>query len=198
MVFDGLTKDIPGFDYTRILNAVCNMDPNLWLQDTHRQNSYWMHGDTQTLRIIWLDNSWPATKVPQPENYFNGDSEVVESCLELSRFLEKHYQGTTLKLIVSKLIAGGKILEHWDKSLCFQSAHRNHLPIITNSQVNFYLNGIKNNFLAGNLFEINNQVMHYVENDSNEDRIHIICDVIENETLNNIKKFIPRKTDYKG
>ena len=56
--------------------------------------------------------------------------------------------------------------------------HRIHIPIITNDQVIFHIDKIPFFLEEGKVYEINNQKLHSVENNSNFDRVHLIIDIL--------------------
>jgi len=55
-----------------------------------------------------------------------------------------------------------------------------HIPITTNDKVVFTVDGEKKNMQVGEFWEIDNSQDHSVENQGNEDRIHLIVDWMPN------------------
>ena len=53
---------------------------------------------------------------------------------------------------------------------------RTHIPIITNDLVTFTIGGETKQLKEGEIWEINNINEHSVDNNSNENRIHLILD----------------------
>ena len=62
------------------------------------------------------------------------------------------------------------------------NSHRIHIPIVTGENNIFLVNGELKNMQVGEMWEINNELPHMVENRSDEDRIHLIVDWIPNYT----------------
>ena len=60
---------------------------------------------------------------------------------------------------------------------------RHHIPIVTNDEVWFYVDGEKKNLKTGEIWEIDNTKLHKVENLSNKDRVHVIVDILPNDFL---------------
>ena len=77
----------------------------------------------------------------------------------------------------------GKINEHYDTGLNFSLSHRLHLPIITNDDAFLYIDNKRFNLKVNQLVEVNNKQMHFVENNSDYDRIHLIIDYIPKKHL---------------
>ena len=57
-----------------------------------------------------------------------------------------------------------------------------HIPIITNDKVVFAVGGQEKYMQVGELWEINNELVHTVANHGDEDRIHLIIDWVPNYT----------------
>ena len=85
--------------------------------------------------------------------------------------------------MAAKLLAGQKIIQHWDKHPSFHCGHRIHVPITTNSRVRFMIDGQPYRFKIGEAYEINNQLNHSVMNKGNEDRITFIFDYVPKEEV---------------
>ena len=58
--------------------------------------------------------------------------------------------------------------------------HRIHIPIVTNEKSIFFVNGEEKNMRGGEIWEIDNEAVHMVENRSDADRIHLIVDWMPN------------------
>jgi aspartyl/asparaginyl beta-hydroxylase (cupin superfamily) len=97
--------------------------------------------------------------------------------------LEQLYNGKVGKAILTKLKAGKKINGHTDRGNYLDISRRNHIPITTNNKVFFAIGKGLLNMHEGECWEINNMQYHEVINDSEEDRIHLIIDIIPNEYI---------------
>lgn len=76
-----------------------------------------------------------------------------------------------------KLAAGAAIKPHRDHALGYEDGHfRLHIPIITNSQIYFILNGLRLVMQPGECWYTNVNYEHSVVNRSQEDRIHLVID----------------------
>lgn len=118
-----------------------------------------------------MDNSKP--KNSELLDIFHNISE------DLKNACTSHYGSGVIESIQFSLVpAKAKIKKHYDNGLLFSLSHRIHLPIITNKNVNFHIDDKIFNFKINQLVEINNKKEHYVENNSDDDRIHLIIDFI--------------------
>ena len=112
-------------------------------------------------------------------------NEILLKCNYFKKILEE--LNTEIYLVrIMKLKAGGYIAPHTDK-LLNDNVIRCHLPIITNSDVHFYMGNEKKidyNLEAGNLYYINaKNAEHYVKNDSKFDRINLVIDMKPNNKM---------------
>ena len=98
---------------------------------------------------------------------------------DITQILNSNYgNGSVYNIQFSLMPPGKKIASHYDTGLDFSLSHRIHLPITTNSDVRFYIEDCLFKFKQGQLVEINNKKIHYVENDSEISRVHLIVDYI--------------------
>lgn len=75
-----------------------------------------------------------------------------------------------------------EIKEHFDNDTSYEDGFfRIHVPIITNSQVFFYVDKKLVPMKMGECWYANFQLPHSVENKSNEPRIHLTLDCIRND-----------------
>ena len=80
--------------------------------------------------------------------------------------------------LLAKLPSKERIIPHKDSGIHLLLTNRIHLPIKTNPNVKFYIEGKAYEFAAGRCFELSNEKQHSVQNLSNEDRVHLIVDIL--------------------
>ena len=100
----------------------------------------------------------------------------------LDRLVPK-YGAIVSKLLLVKLPASEEVAEHADIGPTLEAARRIHIPIITNDKVRFTVGSTSVNMLAGCAYEIDNQKLHYVENNGDIDRVHMIIDIYDEATF---------------
>ena len=134
--------------------------------------------------IYYLDNifNWEIGSLYKP-NIINNNSELWKSILPIINFLEKTHNGKHGRIILPKLFANCEIPNHVDGGDYLDVVRRNHIPIITNSNVFFCFDEEKINMKEGEIWEINNMKNHSVINNSDFDRIHLIIDVIPKQYI---------------
>ncbi|HWK36934.1 aspartyl/asparaginyl beta-hydroxylase domain-containing protein [Sphingomonas sp.] len=83
-----------------------------------------------------------------------------------------------------RLAAGSRILEHSDVRLDAESGMaRLHVPIRTNADVRFLLNGVPVTMTPGSCWYLRLSDPHAVTNDGASDRVHLVIDVDVNAWL---------------
>jgi aspartyl/asparaginyl beta-hydroxylase (cupin superfamily) len=82
------------------------------------------------------------------------------------------------KLMLAQLIADGEITAHKDGGN-LKKIHRCHYVLKSNDSCIFKIDHKPYSFKEGEVFEFNNQSLHYVKNSGNEDRVHLICDILD-------------------
>ena len=83
-----------------------------------------------------------------------------------------------------RLTAGSSIKEHADHDLdADRGMARLHIPLVTNSQVAFLLNGSEVGMKAGEVWYLRLSDPHSVTNLGQTDRIHLVLDAVVNDWL---------------
>jgi hypothetical protein len=86
-----------------------------------------------------------------------------------------------------KLRAGSSIREHRDYNLGYEDGEvRFHVPVLTNPEVEFYLNGQRVIMGEGECWYLNFNLPHKVVNHSPTDRIHLVIDCIVNDWVSQL------------
>lgn len=81
-----------------------------------------------------------------------------------------------------KLRAGSSIREHKDYNLSYEDGEaRFHVPVLTNADVEFYLNQQRVVMNEGECWYLNFNLPHRVVNRSATDRIHLVIDCVVND-----------------
>jgi hypothetical protein len=78
------------------------------------------------------------------------------------------------RVMLARMAPGGVIHPHRDQNPAAKWPHKIHVPLITNDDVTFYVDGKGYHFAEGEAVEVNNMGLHAVENRGSSDRIHLI------------------------
>lgn len=164
------------FDVAAIKKRVDEISDARW-SESERERLFAVHRDTQSLLMVHFEDY--QYKKPDYRDLFHELKGELRPALD---YIGNYYQnnGFIVRMILAKLVAGGKIPAHTDAGFSLLNCHRVHLPIITNDDVVFSVGGEDINMQVGELWEINNGSVHSVENRSTEDRVHLIVDWMPN------------------
>jgi hypothetical protein len=78
------------------------------------------------------------------------------------------------RIMLARMAPGGVIHPHRDQNPAAKWPHKIHVPLLTNDEVTFYVDGKAYHFAEGEAVEVNNMGLHAVENRGSSDRIHLI------------------------
>jgi len=143
-------------------------------------------GETDAIRMIHSDPTqkiFVDTKDLQVSPYF---------CKVLSFF-----ESTIFAARLMRLASGSVIKEHTDDGLRFEDGVvRIHVPVLTNPDVDFYLNGSRVVLTAGSCWYLRLSDPHRVSNRGKTDRVHLVIDMKVNGWLT--KMFRSEKSKQRG
>ena len=174
-------------DVQDLKNKINTLD---WTEHTLRQKLFKVHEHTQTLEIMWDMQSLQSDKIGKIHpNYYELN---MESFLNnIKPIYETNFgKGHFIRVLFVKLKSNTNIAPHVDTGKSLVNSKRTHIPIITNDLVTFTIGGEIKNLKEGEIWEINNIKEHSVDNNSSEDRIHLIIDWYVYPLNINIKKSI--------
>lgn len=83
------------------------------------------------------------------------------------------------KVMLARLLAGGKIDLHRDGAGANLNTHKIHVPLLTNDDVRFQFDNAEFQLQPGEAYEVNNITRHGGRNDGGEHRIHLIFEVFD-------------------
>lgn len=179
---EGIRK-IFEYDINKFKKYVSSLEESDWSKWTERQKPNSNHQYTQSIKIQWIPLDVSFYEKEKTEYIEPHYSSVNQFLNPLINFLEKHYSGKIYKIILVRLKPFSEIKAHVDSSFSLTHTHRNHIPILTNDKVFFSCSNNIQNMKEGSVYEIDNLSTHWVRNESEWPRIHLIIDVIENAQL---------------
>jgi hypothetical protein len=123
-------------------------------------------GETHPIRMIYADptaRSFVDTPLLQGCDYFRHVLDTFECPLRVVRLM--------------RLTPGSRIKEHTDLDLSFEDGMvRVHVPVTTNPEVEFQLNGSRVVLAAGSAWYLRLSDPHSVANRGSADRVHLVVD----------------------
>jgi hypothetical protein len=114
------------------------------------------------------------------------DTLYLAACPYLQEVLS-NFNCTLLSVRLLNLAAGAFIKEHRDADLAFEKGEiRVHIPVQTNNEVEFILDGENICLKEGECWYMNFNLHHSINNKSNKDRIHLVIDAEVNDWVTEI------------
>ncbi|PZU59751.1 MAG: aspartyl beta-hydroxylase [Brevundimonas sp.] len=83
-------------------------------------------------------------------------------------------RGVFPRVMLARMRPGGVIHPHVDANPAAKWPHKIHVPLFTNPGVVAFFGGREHHFPAGQAVEVDNLGPHWVRNDGDSDRIHLI------------------------
>ena len=164
------------FDVGPLRRRIEQIPDSAWLE-SEREKLFAVHKHTQSIMLVHFEDF----KHERPE-YSDLYYEMQDELKPLVDYVAAYYRnnGFIVRLLLAKLLGGGKIPHHTDSGYSLLNCHRVHVPVVTNEGVLFTVGGEQINMRVGEFWEINNGADHAVTNSSDEDRVHIIIDWMPN------------------
>jgi hypothetical protein len=168
------------FDAALLKQDLERVAPDEWIKHF---NQYTYEGDWS---VASLRSNGGKTKqiYPDPHSPDNfEDTEILARCTYVREVLETiRCEKEAVRFML--LAPGAKIKEHKDFFMGFEDGViRLHIPVVTNAQVEFYLNNQRVEMHEGELWYLDFSQKHRVENNGDKDRIHLVMDCKVNDWL---------------
>ena len=133
-------------------------------------------GETHPIRMIYSD--------PSAKEFV--DTEYLKKCPYFQEVLAAFKCDLSVVRLM-KLSAGSRIKQHSDYDLCYEDgAVRFHIPVVTNPQIEFYLNDERIILSAGECWYLRLSDPHRVNNFSDRDRVHLVVDATVNDWVTEV------------
>jgi len=100
--------------------------------------------------------------------------ELIEPVLAAATADYGYARGAFPRVMLARMAPGGVIRPHRDTNPAAKWPHKIHVPLVTNENVTFFVDGNQYHFAEGEAVEVNNMGLHAVENRGTTDRIHLI------------------------
>lgn len=169
-------------DIAALKERILAQEPDAWQEQLLRQQTYEVHKDTESIVMLFCDESWPEGEIYREAGW---DRLADVAVPLIDHIINTYYEpgGTLLRAMAARLKAQGRIHVHRDVLRSFHMGHRIHVPITSSDGVRYTISGKPFRFEPGNAYEINNQMKHSVMNMGNEDRISFIFDYVPADRL---------------
>lgn len=181
------TRKLGEIDVSALAEKVAALPEDEWRRDVARQKKFDVHVATQTIWLIYDPDF--RHRFPTRREMMDQFEPIMAPLLStIDEFYaasppekivpEKQKPNYYIRIILTRLSAGGEISRHRDGGYSLQRCHRIHVPIITNEDCKFRVGETVMRMRAGEIWEINNRLQHAVNNDGADARVHMILDYV--------------------
>jgi hypothetical protein len=177
-------KYIGSYDVKRIVDKVNKFTESDWDYWTFKQKEYEVHKSTKTIPLLFDENYG---------NHFDANKSIYYHLFkteldELTDIFTNFYgiECSILRAEIARLEPNSVIPTHYDTGDSLILNQRIHLCVRTNKYCVFTISGEPKHIKLGEIWEINNESEHSVENGGVENRIHMILDVKQKKIFKNI------------
>jgi len=170
----------------------------LWNVDTSRQEAVPKQRETQTITLrAHADQASMDSRVRRvkPIGYRGEPSAMASSLPRVNAFVDelvRGMNGTMGRVVMTKLRPHGTIYRHTDDGLYWLLRDRYHLVLKSVLGSHFKSGGEEVRMKTGELWWFDPTVPHEAFNESDEDRIHVIIDVMSPQSMRTFRKRLAR------
>jgi hypothetical protein len=161
-------------DVEPLRNAVLALPDAVWdAENASKPNRFGALDATRHIIFRFVSNfrDWRQS---YDRPLWNDWREKLEPVLAAATTDYGYQRGAFPRVMLARMAPGGVIHPHRDENPAAKWPHKIHVPILTNQNVSFYVEGVGYQFAEGEAVEVNNMALHAVENRGSTDRIHLI------------------------
>lgn len=183
-------KHLCSVNIDKALDTLAQVDEEKWYENDEMKRKLAGARPTQSLFLYSIDpiefNEILASRPLQQEDVTRlaAYDFLYDDFKYLFDLVLEHYPkgGIFTRVQLARMQPGSEIPTHYDATSILENSHRLHIPLITNKKVKFIVDDELVKLESGNLYELNNQLEHSVENPKDgKDRIHLIFDYLPPE-----------------
>jgi len=168
-------------DIAQLRNAVLTLPEAIWdAEDAGKPNRFGALDATRHIVFRFVSNfrDWRQS---YDRPLWNEWRPLLEPVLTAATVDYGYARGAFPRVMLARMAPGGVIHPHRDENPAAKWPHKIHVPLQTNPDVTFYVDGVGYQLAEGEAVEVNNMGLHAVENRGSTDRIHLIFEYYDLE-----------------
>lgn len=161
-------------DIGRLKDAVLALPETVWqAENESKPNRFGALDATQHIIFRFVSNfiDWRQSYERPLWSEWKG---LLEPVLWQATATYGYHSGDFPRVMLARMAPGGVIHPHRDQNPAAKWPHKIHIPLQTNDEVTFFVDGTGYHLAEGEAIEVNNMGLHAVENRGTTDRIHLI------------------------
>ena len=161
------------FDEQKLVHDLSLIIENKWIAHF---NTGGYEGEWKAIPLYASDGNEANIFAVAKDDSSIKETAILKKCHYLKEVLDS-FKCPMLSVRILKLSAGAVIKPHRDHELGYEDNNfRLHIPITTNEQVYFILDGMHLKMLPGECWYTNVNYVHSVANKGKSDRVHLVID----------------------
>jgi hypothetical protein len=167
-------RPLGAVDITALKAAVLAIPEDVWdAENASKPNRFGVLEETRHIVFRFADSprDWRRSHDRAAWPQWRG---LVEPILAQAVKGYGYERGMFPRIMLARIPAGGVIHPHIDDQPAARWPHKIHVPLTTHAGVVCYFGGIEHYFPPGEAVEVNNLGPHWVCNNGDSDRIHLI------------------------
>ena len=174
-------RELGPVDISAIQKEILALPHYFWkAQNEAKPNQFEALGRTEHIVFQFVqdyNNHQDVVNYPIWEDW----KDKIQPILEATIKLYGYNRGEFSRIMLAKLPPQSKISLHIDPYESSNYTHKIHIPIQTNSDVEFWVGRKRYHFLEGYAYEVNNKALHGGINGGNTERINLIFEYYERQ-----------------
>jgi hypothetical protein len=175
---------IKHYNVDKLIDYVNLISDEQWKEDLTRKNMPGgPHHDTYSYYITNTIFDWSPGKKYDGYTFKTKDQKLIDLMIPMFQDIEQNHDGKIGMCIFIKLPPNQEVDAHHDNGDYLGYSRRHHIALVTNEKTTFTVDKTTINMKPGDLWEINNNKLHYAINNGKTDRIHLLIDVVPNKLI---------------
>lgn len=171
------------FDEKRLVEDLSKAMDGQWIPHF---NTGGYTGNWKAVSLYAVDGNEHNIFAHQPENASISETPLMKECAYFREVLA-YFEFPILSVRLLRLEVGAEIKPHTDHELGYEDGQfRLHIPIVTNPEIEFILDGERLTMLPGECWYTNVNLVHSVANRGTIDRVHLVIDGVRNDWTDNL------------
>jgi hypothetical protein len=161
-------------DIAALRSAVLALPEQVWdAENAGKPNKFDVLEETRHIVFRFIDSTrdWRSSHDRAAWTAWRG---LLEPVLAQAVRGYGYARGVFPRVMLARMAPGGVIQPHVDAGPAAKWPHKIHVPLLTNDEVVLFFGGAEHHFPPGEAVEVNNLGPHWVRNNGNTDRIHLI------------------------
>ncbi len=161
------------FDEQRLVEDLSKAMESEWIPHF---NTGGYTGSWNAISLYAVDGNERNIFAHQTENASISETPLMQECVYFREVLDG-FKFPILSVRLLRLEVGAEIKPHTDHELGYEDGQfRLHIPIVTNPEIEFILDGERLTMLPGECWYTNVNLVHSVANRGTIDRVHLVID----------------------